>query len=300
VVDPSVNSSVDTVRTSSTAIETLFVTFGTPNFSQARSRYLRSLARYGYTRVLAFDTKSPIIAKARDENPKIFAATRGYGYWIWKPYIIEAALEQSSPGARIVYTDIAVELVGSPERLFEVTRNHDICAFRIGSGMPQRISTKRDAFVLMGADYSEFWDDEMVNGGFLLLRNSSIARRFLEEWRVAMRDRRLVMDYPSALGLPELPDFRAHRHDQSILSILAHKYATPIFPDPSQWGRDRNGHAQMRPGSPRFVPADFGRVFNHHRKGDRPLYRRIASNAKAALTGKLNLASALRGLASKP
>jgi len=85
-------SSICAARTSSTAIETIFVTFGTPNFSQARSRYMRSLARYGYTRVLAFDTESPIIAKARDENPEIFAATRGYGYWIWKPYIIEAAL----------------------------------------------------------------------------------------------------------------------------------------------------------------------------------------------------------------
>jgi hypothetical protein len=268
-------------------IETIFVTFGTPDFSQARSRYIRSLARFGYTRILAFDRESAAVAKARDENPTMFAAARGYGYWIWKPYIIEAALDQSGPGARIVYTDIAVEMVGSPERLFEVTDRHDICVFRIGTGLRQRLYTKRDAFMLMGADRPGFWDDEMVQGGFLLFRNSTNARRFLGEWRMAMSDRRLLMDDPNTLGLPDLPDFRCHRHDQSILSILATKYTAPIFPDPSQWGRDRNGRAEMRPGSPRFVPADFGCVFNLHRKRDRPLYRRIASTAKAALTSRL-------------
>ena len=198
-------------------METVFVTFGTPNFSQARARYLRSLARFGYTNVMAFDQASDAVVQAGAENPEIFSHARGYGYWLWKPYIIEAAMAAAAPGARIFYTDVAVEMVGSPERLFDVAADHDICTFRIGGGLRQRLYTKRDAFVLLDADRPEYWDDEMVNGGFLLLRNTPTAQAFVREWKTAMRNSHILSDTPNTRGLDNLPEFRTHRHDQSAL-----------------------------------------------------------------------------------
>ena len=263
-----------------------FVTFGTPNFSQARARYVRSLARFGFADVRAFDPDSPAVAKARGENPEIFANSRGYGYWLWKPYIIEAAMAEAPAGARIFYTDIAVEMTGSPSRLYEVAAEHDVAAFRIGTGFRQRQFTKRDAFVLLDADKPEFWDDEMVNGGFLLLRNTPCARDFVAEWKARMRDPRVLTDLPGPQGLPELPEFRTHRHDQSVLSILATRHKLPILPDPSQWGRDRAGQAAMPAGSARVVATDFGQVFHHHRHRDRPLPYRLARWAKNAVVSR--------------
>ena len=52
--------------TSSGALETLScVTFGTPEFSQAKALYLKSFARFGCTRVEAFGVDSDAVAKAR-------------------------------------------------------------------------------------------------------------------------------------------------------------------------------------------------------------------------------------------
>ena len=254
------------------------MTFGTADFSQARARYIRSLARFGCTRVLAFDPASPAVAQARAENPEIFAHARGYGCWLWKPYIIEAALDQAPPGGRVVYTDIAVEMVGSPARLFALAdrQDHAVCVFRIGTGLRQRAYTKRDAFVLLDADRPEFWDDEQVCGGFMLLRNTQFARDFVMRWRKAMQDPRVLLDVPNTLGLANHPEFRVHRHDQSALSILSTRARLPILADPSQWGRDARGRAQLPPGSDRFIAIDTGWVFKLHRYRDRPWHRRLA------------------------
>ena len=257
-------------------LDTTFVTFGTADFSQARARYIRSLARFGFTRVLAFDPQSPPVLQARAENPEIFAHVRGYGYWLWKPYIIEAALAQTALGGRVMYTDIALEMVASPARLFELAGDHDVVVFRIGTGMRQREYTKRDAFVLMDADTPQFWDDEQVCGGYMLLRNTPAARDFVQRWRTAMRDPRMLLDQPGTLAPAEHPEFRVHRHDQSIISILATRDRLPILADPSQWGRDRLGHAELPPGSDRFIAVDTGQVFKLHRYRDRPWHRRLA------------------------
>lgn len=263
--------------------EPTFVTFGTPNFSQARARYLRSLARFGFRRVLACDPDTPAVQQARAENPGIFAHARGYGYWLWKPYIIEAAMAEAPPGGVIFYSDIACEMVARPDRLLDIAGGYDVCTFRIGGGLRQRQFTKRDAFVLMDADREEYWDDEMVNGGFLVLRNTPRARGLIASWKAAMRDFRVLSDDPPSQGWPELPELVTHRHDQSVLSILATRERLPILADPSQWGRGRNGAANLESPTPRLIAQDFGQAFHQHRQRDAAPLRRIARWVKRRL-----------------
>jgi hypothetical protein len=40
-------------------------------------------------------------------------------------------------------------------------------------------------------------------------------------------------------GLPNYPGFEDHRHDQSVLSLLARKHGIATRPDVSQWGDGR-------------------------------------------------------------
>lgn len=259
------------------------MTFGTPNFSQARARYLRSLARFGCGRVLACDPDTPAVHTARAENPEIFAHARGYGYWLWKPYIIEAAMAEAPPGGIVFYSDIACEMVGRPASMLEIAGPHDVCTFRVGGGLMQRQFTKRDTFVLLAADRPEFWDDEMVNGGFLMLRNTPRAREFVSGWKAAMRDFRVLSDEPSSQGKPELPELVTHRHDQSVLSILATRERLPILADPSQWGRGQDGAADLGSPTPRLIARDFGQVFRQHRQRDASPLRRMGRWVKRRL-----------------
>ena len=53
-------------------------------------------------------------------------------------------------------------------------------------------------------------------------------------------------------GLPNYPEFRDHRHDQSILSILQVKHQITTYEDPSQFGNN-------------FREEGFRQLINHHR-----------------------------------
>lgn len=244
-----------------------FVTFGTPNFSMARVEHSRSIEGYGYPVHSLYISSDPI-KTAREENPEIFRNQRGHGLWAWKPYIIEAVLDKAAPGMLVFYTDIAVRMDGSPKKMLDALKDLDIATFRVGSGYHQREYTKRDAFIHMDADDPHYWDDEQSNGAFFAVRNSDAGRKFVSEWKGYVRDPRIIADEPHEH--PPLPEFIAHRHDQSILSILATRHTIPLFRDPSQWGND--GIRDFK-ASNRIVPLDFGQVFFHHRARDRDYAR---------------------------
>lgn len=259
------------------------VTFGTRKFSQARRKHLQSFTRFGCNRVLSFDENSLVAQQARSENPEIFTHKRGYGYWLWKPYVIEAAMDATAVGSPILYTDIALELVASIQPLLIHSKGQDVCVFRNSGGALQRCYTKRDAFILMDADSPEFWNDEMVCGTYILFHNTEKARAFVRQWKRFMRDPRILTDVSGACELQEFPDFVAHRHDQSILSILATKHKLPIFADPSQFGRT-SGRTQYFPqGSPRYVDIgeDGGPFFNLHRGRDIKLRHRVLKRVRS-------------------
>ena len=245
-----------------------FVTFGTPDFSMARVEHQQSIEKFGH-KVFSYHTDSEPIRLARKKNPETFRQPRGYGYWIWKPYIIEAAMEETEPGTLIFYTDIAVTLARAPESLLDVARDLDILTFRVGSGYAQREYTKRDAFVLLKADEPRYWDDEQSHGGFVAVRNNDAGRKFVRTWKKYLRDTRILTDKPNEMGFPNLPGFVDHRHDQSVLSILATRDNIPLFRDPSQWGNDGTRSTPDFKSSERFNPQNFGQIFFHHRRRDR-------------------------------
>lgn len=57
--------------------------------------------------------------------------------------------------------------------------------------------------------------------------------RFVEEWLRYCRDERILTDIPNESGYPNLTGFVDHRHDQSVLSLLAEKYHINLYRKPS-------------------------------------------------------------------
>jgi hypothetical protein len=182
---------------------------------------------------------------------------KGAGFWLWKPFIIRHALSQAQEGDAVIYTDAGMIVVGDPALLLGVTRDHPVVLFRSGTGQPQRTLTKRDCFVLLDADAPEYWDTPQLLGGIQLYRAGPEASAFVDKLCAAMPNVNVLTDAPNICGLPNLPEFLDHRHDQAILTIMAQKEGIPIFPQPTQWGR---------PDFSSDVP--FGQVFQLHGKKD--------------------------------
>lgn len=166
---------------------------------------------------------------------------RGFGYWSWKPHIILDALSRIPDGDVVVYCDAGRYLGGSkisrsviPLVTFAEHHGGVLPGVAVPHFGPNSRWTRRDCFVLMDCDLPQYWAHPQVQTSFSFWVKCPSALAFLKEWRDFCADRRIVGDGVNACGLPNLPGYIDHRHDQSILTNLVVKHGLEPF-----WIRDR-------------------------------------------------------------
>jgi len=79
----------------------------------------------------------------------------------------------------------------------------------------------------------------MTLASFILIKKTEFSMSFIEEWLTFCQDYRILTDSPNECGLENFQNFFDHRHDQSVLSLLARKHKITLDIDPSQYGNDR-------------------------------------------------------------
>jgi hypothetical protein len=236
----------------------IHISFADQKFTQSLALLRRSALKHGIDEFRGYTPEHPAVRQAADENPEIFSLKRGAGYWIWKPYILLDTLNSVPEGTLVIYTDAGIRYITSAASLFAQANDADILLFHNPGGGPQSTWTKRDCFVLMQADTPEFWHLPQLDAAIQIYRVGTQARRFVGELKQAMRDPRILTDQPNECGLPNFDDFRDHRHDQSVLTVLAHRYG--IEPQTSPKSVTSPEKPLPRPGA----------IFEHHRTRDVP------------------------------
>jgi len=197
------------------------------------------------------------------KNAFILSQPRGAGYWIWKAFIILETFQGLDDGDVVLYSDAGLSVLDNLTPLFEVTRgnvNGGKTIFKLPPvGVPSHIAkmwTKRDCFVLCEADEPKYWNANMINGAVSLWEKTSANIEFLKEWQKYMRNWQIVTDGPNMAGKQNFMEFKDHRHDQSVLTILSVRNNFELFRDPTQFGNDFKSE---------FSNSPYGQLFNHHR-----------------------------------
>lgn len=191
------------------------------------------------------------------KNQYILSKPRGCGYWIWKPYIILDALNNLSEGDIVMYSDAGVSVIDDLSPLFEIASSnssHGMMLFANGEHK-NYTWTKKDCFALMGCDSEEYWNGQHLTATTSVWVNNKENIEFLKEYQRYLRDPRIVTDDPNMFGANR-PQFKDHRHDQSVLSIMAIKHKTELYRDPSQFGLSFINEFQNSP---------YKQLTNHHR-----------------------------------
>jgi hypothetical protein len=188
-----------------------------------------------FTTASAWDEER-LRADPRFPGKALLAHRRGIGYWSWKPHIILDALSRAGEGGVVVYYDAGRYRGGftirrSVASLVEFADRHDgmLPGVAVPHHGPNSRWTRRDCFVLMDCDSSPYWMTPQVGATFSVWIKSRAAIDFVEEWRAYCSDPRVVGDGPNTCGLPNLPDFLDHRHDQSVLTNLVVKHDVKPF-----------------------------------------------------------------------
>ena len=199
-----------------------FMTFASSDIIQAGIR----LALQAHTLRLFDDIRLYSDTDLRKDKPFwdkhqefILSNKRGYGYWIWKPYLIQKHLAQMSDGDVLLYLDAGCELDTRKREMLEsylpIVRRDKLVV--TGSHRPEILWTKADLSFIWPLDATE-----QIQSGIIMLQVCKETRKLIKEWYEYACSYHLINDDPS--HHPNHPEFQEHRHDQSILSLLAKRY----------------------------------------------------------------------------
>lgn len=164
--------------------------------------------------------------------PDISLAERGSGFWSWKPFVILNALEKLPDGDILLYCDAGRKypyiLLNTPLDPFVSwmdSKGQDIMP---GISIPwngsMSVWTKSEAFTGTGVDDHTAREMIPIQASFSLWRNNVTTRNFVREWLSWCVRRELVSDDESINTANESPDYKAHRHDQSLINLCCHKH----------------------------------------------------------------------------
>lgn len=250
-------------------------------FFQSQTRLEASAKEFGIDRTHMKTPDDLMNSTFYKQNMNVFRFRRGFGYWLWKPYYIYQVLVGAEENDLVVYSDSGVALANRLDPLFDLARNRQpIVAFGVHRHR-NRMWTKRDCFIGMSCDTERFWNAEQWNGFFQVFRRCDRTMAFVAEWLNFSCDARLITDLPNQMGQPNLPEFRDHRHDQSIFSLLCEREGLEKFRDPGQFGNFLKLPEYRVEGEFIEYPYDphpmensrYGTLLNHHRERVAPSAR---------------------------
>jgi hypothetical protein len=156
---------------------------------------------------------------------------RGYGYWLWKPYLIQQKLNTLNDGDILVYADSGCEINpnGKP-RFYEYVdmldkdiNQYGLLTFQMG--FLEKQYTKSTIFDWFKADETIKNSGQCV-GGIQIIKKTEHSLNIINKW-VENMHYQLINDNL----FNEISEFKDNRHDQSIYSIIVKIYGSIKIPD---------------------------------------------------------------------
>lgn len=226
-----------------------FITFGAgqPNFYGAATRLKKQAIDINlFDKIIAYT--DDILKNCDDfwNNHSNFIENnkRGYGYWIWKPYLIKKTMESMQDGDILMYLDSGCEIDmrkrDNMVEYFDIIQNDYI----IGCHIPNKENAwcKMDLILKLGMLDEKYLNTTQRQAGALLFLVCDKTRNIVNEWYELSTDYHNIDDTPSVSK--NLNCFVEHRHDQSIFSLLSKKYemySKHSLEDCIEYKRNRTG-----------------------------------------------------------
>src|SRR5690349_23833908 len=198
---------------------TLLINYADGSFHEAQKLNLKTGLLIGrFDRAIPY-SRSDLDEDFRARNEAILSQEIGAGYWLWKPYIVLSALKhQMAENDILFYSDAGAVFIAPATPVLDLCRSEEapILLFTLEPEHTNRKWVKRDCLHYMGMDRQPYLDMPLIVSGYFVCRKTAFTLAFFEEWLALAEDPRILTDAPNTCGLPDYPQFIAHRRDQSI------------------------------------------------------------------------------------
>lgn len=180
------------------------------------------------------------------QNASIINRKRGGGLWIWKYHLAIKFLSndnnlgnQIPENSYVCYCDSDLYFFESINQAINCMKksNESVMIFRSWNWYESSSQTKRDAFILCGADEEKYVKTAGRVGGFWIFKKDDFSRNFFGEMAKYSVDQRIIVPPPNQpqynvvdpldnqMGKPNYPKFLRHSEDEALISIMAKKYS---------------------------------------------------------------------------
>lgn len=213
------------------------VNYADKSFQRAQKLNSQTARQWGADEVLEYGPQD-IDEEFRKRNKEILKCKKGGGLYLWKPYVYRKAYDKLGKGDYFIYTDSGAVYVNRIQYLIDCMEKEQVpvMVFSLQREFLERNYTKRDAFVLTGCDEERYRDTPQSIGGYMVCKKDPRVEAFFDEVLKYAQDIRIISDRENEMGLPNYEGFVAHRHDQSVISLISKKQGIKRFKDPSQFG----------------------------------------------------------------
>jgi hypothetical protein len=169
---------------------------------------------------------------------------RGYGFYIWKPYLILKTLEKMNDNDILLYLDCGCELNSNGKEhfynLIEKVNNTTIISTSASSD--DIVYTKMDLIKYFGfEDKLELLKVSHMQAGTVMFRKTDLIIKIYKEiYEIMSNNYNLIDNSPSVNK--NFDNFIEHRHDQSVFNLVMKKYCINNYDmEPVTWIDWSNG-----------------------------------------------------------
>jgi hypothetical protein len=214
-----------------------FLTFGNIFFKNSLKRIYKEAQNFN-----VFDIIQILDNKILEERAPIFwnkhkdfilSNPRGYGFWLWKPFIILKTLENMKENDLLVYVDAGCTLnLNGFNRLndyFTIVEKSISGILTFESFFLEKQYTKMDLFNFINLNDYNLLNSKQIIATAIIFRKCTNSVNFVKEWYEICCNYNLINDSNSIFKNDI--SFIEHRHDQSVFSLLAKKYKLEVLPD---------------------------------------------------------------------
>jgi len=210
-----------------------FLTYddNTTCYNNDRNNLINSVSKYSNFQTIVFN-KNNIDFYFNKTNEKILNSQRGGGYWLWKPYIILATLNNMNNEDLLFYLDSKYYFVKNFENLYKDKLNETNII--VWKNKPNEEITylknycKMDVIKKYNIENLTFnYNCECCWAGAIIIKKTNQTMQIMKEWLEMCCNYNDITDSPSTI--PNSSLFIDHRHDQSLLSIVLHKYNIKFY-----------------------------------------------------------------------
>lgn len=230
------------------------------------------------------------------KNRSVAFQKKGSGYWLWKPYYIAEQLKIMEDGDVLIYIDSGVAFTNDVQELVSLVRDQEngillfenyqgSYQFKRIEGLPfdeyniyQKLncidySTKEEVFTSLNISDNKIRESFLVDAAFMMFCKNNSSISFVNHWLNLCTQEILLTDLPDQKIENKVSPYFGHRHDQSILSVLAAQWGIELFRCPTQTGnhfklvefRIKGEYLLLPYSSTPKTNSPYGTKLNHHR-----------------------------------